>query len=134
MIAQSRDLRRLLKAAVDLAKAPVPDASEIIRIGDTPFRIIAEQHETGGWIVVLMQAREESSIDCNVLKARYRLTERQLQVAQLLAERYSNKEIAQVLDVKVSTAGRHTEHVLKKLGVASRRDVRKKLMDVRSAH
>jgi DNA-binding NarL/FixJ family response regulator len=49
-----------------------------------------------------------------------RLTERELEVLQLLAEGLSNKEIAQALYVTVRTANFHVGNILRKLGVLSR--------------
>jgi DNA-binding CsgD family transcriptional regulator len=54
------------------------------------------------------------------LRRRYRLTPTQARVATLLADRLTNAEIAQELRVKPSTARRHTEAVLFRLGVSSR--------------
>lgn len=48
------------------------------------------------------------------------LTTRELEVAQLLAGRRSNREIAVHLGVTEHTARRHTERVLQKLGVCRR--------------
>ena len=45
------------------------------------------------------------------------LTLRQAEVALLLAERYSNREIAASLSVSVHTARHHIEAVLGRLGV-----------------
>ena len=52
------------------------------------------------------------------------LTPRQGEVAVLLAERRTNREIADALGVSVSTARHHVEHVLGRLG-AARRDVQR---------
>jgi len=51
------------------------------------------------------------------------LTRREAQVAELLACRWSNAEIARHLGVSGHTARHHTERVLSKLGLTSRRDV-----------
>src|SRR5688500_11055482 len=61
--------------------------------------------------------------DMAALRRRFRLTEREAEVARLLAQRRTNKEIARVLDVSWHTARRHTERVLGKLGIRSRRHV-----------
>ena len=127
MIAPNADLMRLLKAAIDLGISPAAAASEVVRIGESRFRLIAEHSEAGGWIVILIQEPPDDSVCDEVIKACYGLTDRELQVARLLADRLSNREIAERLGFTVYTAGRHTEHVLKKLGVASRKDVRRKL-------
>lgn len=52
------------------------------------------------------------------------LTRRESEVALLLALRRTNREIASALVISPHTARRHTERVLRKLGLRSRRDVR----------
>lgn len=54
------------------------------------------------------------------LQHRYRLTPTQARVATLLADRLTNAEIACELQVRPSTARRHTEAVLFRLGLNSR--------------
>ena len=54
------------------------------------------------------------------LRHKYRLTPTQARVATLLADRLTNAEIANELHVRPSTARRHTEAVLLRLGVSSR--------------
>ncbi|HTW10436.1 MAG TPA: helix-turn-helix transcriptional regulator [Acidimicrobiales bacterium] len=49
-----------------------------------------------------------------------RLTRRELQVLELIARGHTNAEIAEALVISASTVRRHVEHVLAKLGVASR--------------
>lgn len=51
------------------------------------------------------------------------LTEREREVAQLLCHRWTSREIASYLGISVHTARRHSEAVLRKLGVSSRREV-----------
>jgi len=51
------------------------------------------------------------------------LTAAEERVATLLAARWSNREIARYLDVTEHTARRHTEGVLRKLGIHSRTKV-----------
>jgi len=48
-----------------------------------------------------------------------RLTDRERQVLQLLAEGHSAKAIADRLDVSVKTVGTHREHIMKKLDLRS---------------
>jgi DNA-binding CsgD family transcriptional regulator len=59
------------------------------------------------------------------LRARYGLTVRELQVASLLMHRLSNKEIARMLSISPHTARHHTENVLTKLKVRSRKALRR---------
>lgn len=54
----------------------------------------------------------------------YRMTLSEARVALLLAERYSNREIAQVRGVTEHTARRHTEKVLMKLQIHRRGEVK----------
>jgi DNA-binding NarL/FixJ family response regulator len=62
------------------------------------------------------------------LRSAYGLTAVESRVAALLAERMSNREIAQLLGVTEHTARRHTERVLRKLGVDRRTAVRHELL------
>jgi LuxR family maltose regulon positive regulatory protein len=50
------------------------------------------------------------------------LTRREVEVLALLAERWSNKEIAERLVITVNTVRRHTTTIYDKLGVGSRRE------------
>ena len=129
MIKPSSNLTALLAAATRLMHASDAAPSEIIRVGQSRFRLMTEFHPNAGWLVVLFEESASSDICDDVLKA-CGLTTREIQVARLLVERHSNKEIAEMLSVTAYTAGRHTEHILKKLGVASRRDVRHKLNEL----
>lgn len=57
------------------------------------------------------------------LRERFGLTRQEARVALLLAERRTTAEIAAALYISPHTARHHAEHVLGKLGVASRNDV-----------
>jgi DNA-binding CsgD family transcriptional regulator len=57
------------------------------------------------------------------LRAAYGLTRREVDVTRLLVQRRSNAEVAQALTISEHTARHHTESVLLKLGVRSRKDV-----------
>jgi DNA-binding CsgD family transcriptional regulator len=128
MIRQNSDLTSLLSAAIGLVNAPRPETYDAVQIGNAKFRLVAEHHVSTGWVVVLMQETDGNGLCDERLKSCYGLTNREIQVARLLAERQSNREIADLLDVTLSTAGRHTERVMQKLGVGSRRHVREKLL------
>lgn len=127
MTPKSSDFTRLLTVAIGLVHTPHSTLADTVRIGDAHYRVVADQVDGGNRIVVLMQEPRERRVCDDVLRSCYGLTERELQVAHLLAHRHSNREIAQILEVAQSTAGRHTERVLKKLEISSRRDVRQKL-------
>ena len=128
MIKPSSDLTALLAAATRLVRASGAAPSDTVRVGQSRFRLMTEFHPNAGWLVVLIEDSTSDICD-DVLKA-CGLTTREIQVARLLVDRHSNKEIAELLSVTGYTAGRHTERVLKKLGVASRRDVRGRLTEL----
>jgi len=64
--------------------------------------------------------RAATALTDDELKERYGLTPRQIAVARLVSEGYSNAEIAQRLDVSYFTARNHTEQIILKLGVPNR--------------
>ncbi|MFW6080156.1 MAG: response regulator transcription factor [Gemmatimonadota bacterium] len=61
------------------------------------------------------------------LRRWYDLTRREAEVALLLAERRTNREVAGDLCISPHTARRHTERVLQKLGVRRRTEVERVL-------
>lgn len=71
--------------------------------------------ETDSLVGEALRARHEE------LRTRFGFTRRQLQVLELLRQRRSNAEIAEALRISEHTARHHTEMVLSKLGVHSRR-------------
>lgn len=73
--------------------------------------------------LVSVRRRQSERDDPKTVAKRYRLTPKEADVARLLVERRTNKEIATALFVSPHTARHHTEMVLRKLGVRSRRDV-----------
>ena len=54
------------------------------------------------------------------LADKFGLSPRELEVALLIAQGFSNREIAETVRVSTHTARHHTQHVLGKLGVRSR--------------
>lgn len=71
----------------------------------------------GEVIASLMQVRLDE------VQASTGLTPREAQVALLMAERFSQREIAAQLGISLSTARRHSEHVLMRLGISRRTEV-----------
>ena len=69
----------------------------------------------------------------DALRERFGLTRREAEVALLLAEGLSNEQIAKRMFVSASTARTHTERVLAKLGMNSRKALALKLMEVDAA-
>ncbi len=85
--------------------------------------------------VLLVIAVEEETPDVPSVRGiqkRFGLTEREAEVALLLADRKRNSEIASSLFISEHTARRHTEKVLQKIGLNSRLDVRDALLSAAS--
>lgn len=79
-------------------------------------------------IVVLMDYEPQALPDAEELCLRFNLTPREAEVALLLADRMSCREIAQRLKVSFHTARSHTERIIQKLDVARKHDVRQRLL------
>jgi DNA-binding CsgD family transcriptional regulator len=71
-------------------------------------------------IIVLLTPARSPAMDPVVVAERYGLSERELQVAQLLKRGLGTREVAACLQISVNTTRRHTENILAKLGVHSR--------------
>jgi DNA-binding CsgD family transcriptional regulator len=75
----------------------------------------------GTLVGVMIEDLSPPRFDPQRLAAEYHLTKRELQIAALVERRMSAREIAGTLGISVNTARRHTEHVLAKLGVHSKK-------------
>lgn len=82
-----------------------------------------------GTHVLLRYAKAPPQLLASV-QDKFRLTPTQTRVAMLLADRLTNREIAEELGVKASTARRHTEAVLLRLDVNSRFKVVDRLAEI----
>lgn len=90
----------------------------VTEIGQRPGHVLA--------IVRPLQPTWLTDLD---LRKRYGLTKRQIEVARLLAERRSDKEIAKALRIRENTVGAHVQMVMIKLGIGRRKDVRDLLLN-----
>jgi DNA-binding CsgD family transcriptional regulator len=70
--------------------------------------------------LVTVERRSGRTLSAEELASRFRLSKREAEVAVLLASGRRNADIAAQLDISPHTAERHTERVLRKLGVSSR--------------
>ena len=118
-------IERVLGAAEDAIRDSSQADAILAQLGGVPYRIrlrsvAGEAHV----IVAVVDTAPASTLpDASRLRARFGFTEREAEVACLLAARLTNKEIARTLGVTTYTAERHTERILDKLGINSRRHV-----------
>jgi DNA-binding CsgD family transcriptional regulator len=100
--------------------------------GEHPFRCVDSfevaplLNESGVRVRVLVVERLRETRDALSsadLVRRFGLTRREAEVALALADRQSSAEIAATLGITVNTARRHSERVLEKLDIRSRRDI-----------
>jgi DNA-binding CsgD family transcriptional regulator len=78
-----------------------------------------------GSVLVIADSLRGETLDKERVREHFRLTEREVEVALLLADRRSNAEVARALGISVHTARHHVERVLLKLGGCKRRDVQR---------
>jgi DNA-binding CsgD family transcriptional regulator len=81
-------------------------------------------------IAVAVGRSARAQLTHDELQVRYGLTRRETETARLLAARRGNSEIAHVLGMSAHTARHHTEKILLKLGVSSRREVERALLGI----
>ena len=137
-IGYRRSLAELSAEAVRvLERSSVGGASEKRRIWDAR-KEASEAQEEGGWLLVHAASHYQvkqvlhflETIECDVHLApepnvplvfgRAGLTEREIDVLQLLGKGCKYHEIASILKCQVSTIQQHIKHLYKKLNVHSR--------------
>jgi len=113
------DIDEALREKIDAALGGTVhlDTAVVIQQGPRRSRVM----------VVVVERRRMPSDD--ELRRHFRLTPREIEVARLLADRFSDEEIASQLDIRLNTARCHSHRVLVKLGVHSRNEVRTALLD-----
>lgn len=122
-------LARFSRACGSRALGPLPDA--VVRSVCTTlaqYRVrasyVASALDDGGTVVLVTVERAGAEPPApEALRQRWRLTERECQVAQCLMRGKSDAVIAHALGTSVHTARHHAESVRQKLGVHSRQDV-----------
>lgn len=92
---------------------------------DYHIRAIRVRRDAGPRALILVSLDRESSQSAmdDRAGAYLGLTAREAEVATLLAQRRTNREIAEALGISERTARQHTERVLRKVGVDRRTDV-----------
>jgi DNA-binding CsgD family transcriptional regulator len=78
-------------------------------------------------VLVLVEPQFREPIPDDELRSRFHLTGQELRIARLIGEGLRNHEVARRLGISPHTARRHTEHVLDKLGIASRVQIAERL-------
>jgi DNA-binding CsgD family transcriptional regulator len=101
---------------------PAASAVVVRRPGGEPVVVVLLDRQTGPSNPELLDHPDASDL-CH----RFNLTPRESEVALLLAQRMSCREIANRLAVSFHTARSHTEKIMMKLGVRSKNDVRIRL-------
>lgn len=118
------DLVRWLEGSTPLESPP--DISAEVTTAENRYRLAAS-HLEGGSVgeptraLVVVRPAVPALPDDGELRHRYRLTPRQAEVALLLAEGRSNREIAEELAISQHTARHHAQRVLEKVGADSRK-------------
>jgi DNA-binding NarL/FixJ family response regulator len=116
---------RIQHAAASLA-AGRPGAereSARSRVRTTASWIGPDEPGAGGYIAVVVEAEVPSSDPASLLQERYELTSREAEIALLIASGLSAKAVAKELSISWHTARRHTERILRKVGVTRRAGV-----------
>lgn len=117
----------------DLLDPPGQRESSEIRTTVSGYRVSATYID-GDWItrpdmiVVVVDPVDAKKLGPRELAARFFLTRREIEAAQLLKRGLSSREIARALGISVNTARRHIERVLLKLDLHSRRAVAARLL------
>ena len=83
----------------------------------------AQTQETGGEVDAEPHIPDRGSNGVESIATSYGLTRREREILPLLAQRLTDREIADHLSISHRTAMNHTANILGKLGLASRRDV-----------
>lgn len=122
------------QSATDRA-TPEPSAMAQQQIAgmDYLFRRQVVRSAYGHVILVAIERCSVELMAANEAQSVFGLTRTEALVATLLAERKSNREIADGLRITQYTARRHTEHVLKKIGVHRRTEIGRALANVVTA-
>lgn len=94
---------------------------------------VLEMVHAHGQMLAILRPMKPAWLSDTELRDRYGLTRRQIEVARLLAERRSDKEIAKELRIRENTVGSHVQMVKIRLGIGRRIDVRDLLLKTPSA-
>ena len=133
LLLREPERERLVEQAVRMAGrywTGAPEVRSTVACSGGSYRLSATEIADGPEVFCVVLVTRPSP-RTPAIPARYGLTKRQAEVALLLAERRSNKEIASALAISVHTARHHVEAVLGALQVP-RSEVGRALADSRS--
>lgn len=102
--------------------AAVTDAAGSMRVIDAFCLPHAEHDSATVYVVVVERVAQQRPCEEDLARE-FGLTRREAEVARAMADRLSSSEIAESLGMSLNTARRHSERVLAKLGVRSRREI-----------
>ncbi len=91
------------------------------------YRVRRIRRGHGETVVLLEPCAAAGSSPCQL--DRFDLTTRQVEIARLVAQRFSNREIAECLGIAEQTVKDHLRGIFARLGVRSRGELRRTLMD-----
>lgn len=125
---ERRRVRHAMESAARSAASPeaggLPRRSVRTERGSYLVRAFrASEGFRGPVVVVALEPRFPIPIGNADLEERFALTPREIQVARWISAGESNAAIADTLGISPHTARRHTEAILRKLGIASRAQV-----------
>jgi DNA-binding CsgD family transcriptional regulator len=145
MLAEEPERELLEKALTEVARACAALAtvngapgSALARAGERVVRtvrgayrlspsIAGESGPPPRGVLVLVEPLFRELRSDSELRDAYLLTAQEIRVARALGDGLRNDEIARALEISPHTARRHTEHVLDKLGIASRAQVAERI-------
>ena len=84
------------------------------------FLIKRKKKEYSHILVLLEKTIETHSINFLMAKTKFQLTDRELEVLELLCEGFANKEISKKLSISVFTVKDHMKHIMEKTHTTSR--------------
>lgn len=121
----STDVGALLRRQDTSELAPIPARSLQTRLGRYTLRAsllrTPELLGQSSLVMLIVDAPGPVALPSRTtLRAQWGLTEREAEVALLLAEGARNRDVARLIGATEHTARRHTERILTKLGVTSR--------------
>jgi DNA-binding CsgD family transcriptional regulator len=127
-----RDVAHRMAAAVGAVRGRRAAVVREVRLADAAYRVrggVLPGEEAGQPAIVVMLERVDELPSEGSLRERFGLTRSEARVARLLATGLTNAELAAELSISPHTARHHTESVLAKLSVPSRRAVRERLQE-----